>query len=163
MNDEKETSPRPKKLLVFAHRQGDDKGKIYNLFYEVTSEQLAKGTKPNKTQLCLYHRTSKAMKGSGLKTPAAGMVYEVEYDENSIFPGTAAFETTWPDKDQRMEWEAKDYAEKRRIDAVQYERKLQKEDLLLEALEPVRRAYKQLKGPQRVQLLAAVVKHLTAT
>lgn len=89
--------------------------------------------------------------------PSCGTVYEIEAelteDGGSIWPGTMAHKGLWPVVEDRQQWGAADDARKREFEGSKESAK----DDWREALEPIRDAYRSMRGPQRVQLIARVV------
>lgn len=94
--------------------------------------------------------------------PQCGIVYEIEAvlteETGSIWPGTKLHKGMWPDSDDRHRWCAMDDARRRELESVKESTK----DDWREGLEPIRDAYRNMRGPQRVQMIARVVAFITS-
>jgi len=143
-------------------------------FAQVTASEFESGESPDLMMLdgMLGERVWKQdrihsyARGRGKKWngsyPQCGVVYEIEAvlteETGSIWPGTKLHRGLWPDSYARQQWGAMDDARKREFDGIKESDK----DDWREALEPVRDAYRSMRGPQRVQLIARVVAFITS-
>lgn len=93
-----------------------------------------------------------------------GMVIRVYVDSanaNTWYPGATEVIGWWPDPGQVSTWSAQSDAVLRAYDAKQTLTKDVERRLHLDALEPIRQAYRNSMGTHRVQILAQVVEFLT--
>ena len=93
-----------------------------------------------------------------------GMVYRVEShpgDTTKIYPGTAQYAGTWPDKEQRAAWQITDSVEGQKIALTKKHKAAKADDAVLECLAPIRRAYQRARGMQKNLVLARAVQYIT--
>ena len=144
---------RPTVLLVFKYRAQGATKKMLNVFNRVMPD----GTLGD--ERC-YGRARTGLLGRA----TSGCVYEVDTDDpngSTIYTGSAGFVEHWHDADKCTEWAAADAVERAEERTRQRIKKAHSIDAFADALEPIREAYWNMRGPQRAQLLALVVKHIT--
>lgn len=94
--------------------------------------------------------------------PMCGTVYEIDADlredGGTIWPGTMTHKGLWPDSADRQRWGAVNDARTREMEGI---RDASKDDWR-EGLKPIREAYRNMRGPQRVQMIARVVAFITS-
>ena len=156
------TETNPTILLLFIGYDGewDEPAKLLAVFREVTEEEVAAGEFDSPSGVRDKRRLfglSRSMK-KALRYHHPGQVVEVEGTPETIVPSTMKFATLWPEADDRTEWAAASRAAERRAEGL---RASKKADPFLGALVPIREAYKNGRGANRAQLLAAVVEYIT--
>jgi hypothetical protein len=158
---------KPTLHLVYRFRSQTKDGKVYNRFHLADANGKALRADDDSPEgLALFERDSKAMRGSALRNPMVGGVYEVAHepgDEGSIFPGSARYVRRIADREAITTWQAQDQVARDEIAAAKAEAKEDRRDYVLESLEPVRRAYQSMTSAQRAIFLARVVKRITNT
>lgn len=144
-------------LLMFKYRgHGAKRAEVINIFDVV--ERGDSGRYVSTDTERVYSRKVKGI----LRNPSSGMVFEVDTNKDeSIYSGTARYDGRLSDTKKVTEWQALDQARRDEIDSEKALRKDQKRDFVLESLEPIRRAYSQMRGAQRTVFLARVVRHIT--
>lgn len=161
----KEAERRPTLLLMYLGDFAGEKNKILGGYVRLSAEQFEAGELPVEIDdisagdgLAFYQKksTTTGMRGS------PGMVYEVEgEDVSQIYPRSARYSGQWPNREHRARWQLEHQSRRAVIDLHNRKKKDQRDDPLMECLEPVRRAYKRAVGAQRNVLLAQVVERIT--
>jgi hypothetical protein len=142
-------------------------------FAQVTASEFESGESPDLKldgmmgeRVWNHDRIHSYARGRGKKWngsyPTCGVVYEIEAvlteSSGSIWPGTKTHKGMWPDSEARHQWGAMDDARRRELESVKESTK----DDWREGLEPIRDAYRSMRGPQRVQMIARVVAFITS-
>jgi hypothetical protein len=148
-----EKAPERRKLIL-VYRGATPKGAPGELLYAY-SEITGWPKEPVIGKERLYSK-----RVHGLSQP--GAVVEIDGNDTAVFPGSDRFLSLWPDRARMAEWQAASDATTRAAEAYKAGKKEGARRLDLEALEPLRRAYRALPAPARAQLLARVVAWLTA-
>jgi hypothetical protein len=107
--------------------------------------------------------TAKSLrKGMGYATP--GTIFEIDRtkDGKSIIPASARAVGRWPLPTTVLRLQAEDRAREAARDGKKASAKLAETDELLEALAPIRAAYRNAVGTNRVQFLARIVAYITS-
>jgi hypothetical protein len=103
------------------------------------------------------------LKKSALRWSTPGAVVEIEMaDSGSIYPTTATNVERWPDADVCAQLIAAERAREAVRAAERTNKKIGATDELLEALAPIRAAYRGSVGRNRVHLLARIVAYITS-
>lgn len=151
---------QPTILLVFLYEQLNLQGKRIGIWRQVSQSDLDDGTSS-----CVHERIyNRRLKGAPAMSRARpGQVFKVPTDGDAanagLFGGLASYAGLWRNLDARLEWAAKHKANTAAADAEAFQKRDGSNELL-EALEPIARAYRQARGRQRDALLAAVVSRI---
>jgi hypothetical protein len=150
---------KPKALFVFVAECTMSDKKAGAEFVRVTQEEYEQGDKDAAARrTCIFGKNA-----VGVGQP--GNVYEFDIEEKetglSIYPGTKRYVGQWPNKEQRLEWQAKHRAFVNHREAQALEKKEASQSLLDECLGPMREQYRKLPHPRKQAFLAAVLYYIT--
>jgi hypothetical protein len=144
-------------LLPVGRRGADGGKKLWHAYY-LLSEEEARTRHLDDPE----DDDRRVLSYKGLKFPV-GAVVEVEAKDaeaNSVFPGTAKLVGRWEDEAALVRWRSYDAAWADHFEARRALDKIKRDDPLLNALAPVREAYRRLPNVQRGVLLAKVVAYI---
>lgn len=140
-------------------------GKRFCRFVRLTEEMIA-----GKEPLVLANdaifdrkaiKLSKLAARPGLVFEFQGSIDPLNHNHLTIVPSSGRYVRQWPDEASVVAWDAEDRANRMAINLLAAGKTAGEENPTLEALRPVREAYKRLRGLQRSLLLAKVVEYIT--